>query len=100
MNDAWNEFACVVGKKELPRLDHLFGGYGYRLPPPGAVIRDGKLSANSAFPGLTIRYTTDGSRPDGTSMVYEGPLEATGQMVLRTFDTRGRGSRASTAREE
>ncbi|MFO7933696.1 MAG: family 20 glycosylhydrolase [Bacteroidales bacterium] len=100
MDDDWNEFACVVGQREMPRLDHLFGGYGYRLPPPGAEIRDGKLSANSAFPGLTIRYTTDGSRPDGTSMVYEGPVEAPGQMVLRTFDTRGRGSRASTAREE
>jgi hexosaminidase len=100
MHEAWNEFACVLGQRELPRLDRLFGGYMYRLPPPGAVIRDGKLYANSAFPGLTIRYTADGSRPDGTSMIYTGPVEATGKMILRTFDTRGRGSRASTVLEE
>jgi hexosaminidase len=97
---AWNEFAGVVGQKELPRLDYMFGGYAYRLPPPGAVIREGMLRANTAYPGLAIRYTTDGSEPDAASAVYTGPVEARGKMVLKAFDTRGRGSRSSVAEQD
>ncbi|MBM4077514.1 MAG: beta-N-acetylhexosaminidase, partial [Planctomycetes bacterium] len=40
---AWNEFANRLGQRELPRLDSLFGGIGYRLPPPGGVIENGQL---------------------------------------------------------
>ena len=49
----------------VPRLDRLQGGVLYRLPPPGAAMVDGRLEANSAFPGLQIRYTSDGSEPTG-----------------------------------
>ena len=35
VQDAWNEFANRLGQRELPRLDWLFGGIAYRLPPPG-----------------------------------------------------------------
>ena len=94
---AWNSFANTIGQREMPRLDHLFGGFNYRLPPPGAVIRDGQLLANIDFPGLTIRYTTDGSEPGPESTLYTGPVEVTDQVQLRSFDTRGRGSRISVA---
>ena len=90
---AWNEFANRLGRYELPRLDHLFGGVHYRLPPPGAVVRDGLLHANTAFPGLAIRYTTDGSEPVKSSTLYRGPVAVQGTVKLGTFDTRGRGSR-------
>ncbi|WP_437927959.1 family 20 glycosylhydrolase [Sorangium sp. So ce291] len=93
--EAWNRFANSLGQRELPRLDHLGGGVGYRLPLPGARIEDGKLVANVAFPGLEIRYTTDGTEPDATSAVYSGPVAVSGVVKLRTFDTRGRGSRTS-----
>ena len=94
---AWNEFANRLGQRELPRLDRLLGGVGYRLPLPGAVIEDGRLHANVAFPGLEIRYTTDGSEPTAASPLYRGPVTvAPGATVrLKTFDTRGRGSRTS-----
>lgn len=115
----WNRFANTVGRRELPRLDYLLGGVAYRLPPPGAVVRDGKLHANVAFPGLVIRYTLDGSDPTVESPEYAGPLSLptarrartpeggarAGETVglersltikLRTFDTRGRGSRVVT----
>ncbi|MEN8229664.1 MAG: family 20 glycosylhydrolase [Bacteroidota bacterium] len=95
MNSAWNEFANLVGQREMPRLDYLFGGFNYRLPPPGALIKDGQLFANIDFPGLTIRYTTDGSEPDTDSPVYSGPVELSGKATLRSFDTRGRGSRVT-----
>ena len=95
LDAGWNAFANALGQRELPRLDHLFGGFNYRLPPPGARVINGKLHANVAFPGLTIRYTTDGSEPDARSPVYEKPFELTSQANLKTFDQRGRGSRTS-----
>lgn len=95
MNQDWNRFANVVGRRELPRLDYLFDGFSYRLPPPGAIIRDGFLHANVDFPGLAIRYTTDGSVPDANALLYTGPVELEAPVKLRSFDTRGRGSRVS-----
>lgn len=90
---AWNEFANRLGQQELPRLDGLLGGVAYRLPPPGASIKEGVLRANVEFPGLSIRYTTDGTDPTAASPLYTGPAPVTGTVRLRTFDTRGRGSR-------
>ncbi|MCK5137604.1 MAG: carbohydate-binding domain-containing protein [Bacteroidales bacterium] len=95
MNRAWNVFSNVVGQREMPRLDYLFGGFNYRLPPPGALIMNGQLYANIDFPGLTIRYTTDESEPNVDSPVYRGPVQVSGKVSLRSFDTRGRGSRIS-----
>lgn len=95
MNKDWNRFVNMVGQREMPRLDYLFGGYNYRLPPPGAFVKDGILSANIDFPGLIIRYTTDGSEPDKASTEYTGPVEVSGKVLLKSFDTRGRGSRVS-----
>ena len=91
----WNRFANMVGHREMPRLDYLHGGYAYRLPPPGGIIREGMLYANIDFPGLTIRYTTDGSDPGAGSPVYIEPVEVTGDVKLCSFDTRGRKSRIS-----
>jgi len=95
MDVSWNEFANVIGQREMPRLDYIFGGYNYRIPPPGGEIREGILHANIDFPGLTIRYTTDGSEPGVDSPIYGGPFEVTEKVALRSFDTRGRGSRVS-----
>ncbi|MEE8583226.1 MAG: family 20 glycosylhydrolase [Acidobacteriota bacterium] len=97
---AWNRFANGLGQRELPRLDYLFGGVGYRLPPPGAVIEEGILKANLAFPGLEIRYTTDGTVPEADSTLYQGPVAVEGPVQLRSFDTRGRGSRVSAVSQE
>ena len=97
MNRDWNRFANIVGQREMPRLDYLFGGFNYRIPPPGAVIRNGLLYANVDFPGLTLRYTTDGSEPDANSPVYSEPVDVTGNVMVRAFDTRGRGGRVSVA---
>jgi hexosaminidase len=75
------------------------GGFDYRLPPPGAVIEDGILHASVTYPGLAIRYTTDGMEPSTASPLYEGPIAVTGGVRLRTFDTRGRGSRTTVVGE-
>jgi len=75
---AWNEFANRLGQRELPRLDRMNGGYGYRIPPPGAVIEDGKLKANVSYPGLVIRYTLDGDTPTMDAPLYEEPVQLNG----------------------
>ena len=95
----WNEFANRLGQRELPLLDRMNGGYGYRIPPPGAVIEDGKLKANVSYPGLVIRYTLDGGAPTMDAPLYEEPVqlnEEINTIKLRTFDLRGRGSRIVT----
>ena len=70
----WNQFVNLVEKKELPRLTQIFGGFNFRLPRPGVKVEAGKILVNSAFPGLPIRYTLDGSEPHGDSWIYKEPL--------------------------
>lgn len=93
--EAWSVFANIVGKKELPRLATLNGGYNYRIPPAGAIVKDGKVSANVQLPGLLIRYTTDGKEPTAKSPVYTTPVAAE-TVKLKVFDSAGRGSRTVT----
>ncbi|MDH5598474.1 MAG: family 20 glycosylhydrolase, partial [Cyclobacteriaceae bacterium] len=85
MDADWNRFANSIARSEFPKLDFLFDGINYRLPKPGAVIKDGKLHANIAFPGLEIRYTVDGSEPDKNSTLYEGPVEVSGEVRIKAF---------------
>ena len=77
-------------------MDSILGGTLYRLPPPGAVIKNGHLEASTEYPGLVIRYTTDGSKPTARSTKYTGPTKVSGTVTLSTFDTQGRASRAIT----
>jgi hexosaminidase len=96
LQDEWNKFANYLGQRELPRLDYMSGGVQYRLPPPGVTMRDGKIHANVSLPGLVIRYTTDGTQPKSTSLIYEKPITRWSTVKLRTFSSRGRGSRSET----
>ncbi len=95
---AWAAFANRLGQRELPRLSALDPDWSFRLPVPGAVVEEGRLHANVALPGLTVRYTTDGSTPTAQSTRYAGPVPVTGaeEVKLRTFDAAGRGSRVAT----
>ncbi|GAA4469160.1 family 20 glycosylhydrolase [Nibrella saemangeumensis] len=93
----WTVFANTLAQKELPRLSQLNGGYNYRLPLPGAVIENGMLKANVEYPGLSIRYTTDGSEPDNRSPLYQRPVAVDGTVKLKSFDAAGRSSRTSIA---
>ena len=95
LETGWAEFAGRLGHLELPRLDVLYGGVGYRIPPPGVWAANGVVSANSTFPGLEIRFSRDGSAVDSTSEVYREPVAGPGDFVFRSFDTRGRGSRVA-----
>jgi hexosaminidase len=100
LTDSWNSFANALGQRELPRLDHLSGGYNYRIPPPGIKVEDGILYANTEFPGLTIRYTTDGSEPTENSAQCTAPVQVEGGVRARTLNTLGRGSRCVVVPEQ
>ncbi|WP_295800688.1 family 20 glycosylhydrolase [Mucilaginibacter sp.] len=97
-NIAWSSFLNVLGKRELPRLSYFNGGYNYRVPKPGVVLQDGKDAANVQFPGLIIRYTTNGKDPDEKSKPYNDAVTNDGNVIkFRAFDTKGRGGNVSEA---
>ena len=86
----WNRFANAVGQREIPRLEYLFGGSNFRLPKPGAIIKEGYIYANVELPGLTIRYTIDGKEPTAASQVYSDPIQHSGSIKLRAFSHTGK----------
>ncbi|WP_373515063.1 family 20 glycosylhydrolase [Persicitalea sp.] len=95
VGEAWNIFANTLATKELPRMSRFNNGYNYRIPLPGAVVEDGTLKANVAFPGLRIWYTTDGSEPTLKSTEYTTPINVSGEVRLKAFDKAGRSSRTT-----
>ncbi|KFI07920.1 family 20 glycosylhydrolase [Massilia sp. BSC265] len=98
----WNEFANRLGRRELPRLDRAPRPWDYRLPPPGAVLREGWLHVNVALPGLAVHYTLDGLEPSVHSPRYDAPVPVDGvrEAKLASLDTRGRASRIVTLNVE
>ena len=94
----WNEFANRLGQRVLPRLDRMPDPWHYRLPPPGALLVDGRLHANTALPGVRVHYTLDGSDPGAHSPRYAHPVVLEGARVVKlaSVDTRGRVGRIVT----
>ncbi|WP_339907786.1 family 20 glycosylhydrolase [Symmachiella dynata] len=90
--DQWPAFAAFVGNYALPRLERE--GVHFRIPKPGAIEEDGKLKAIVPYPGLEIRYTTDGSEPVVESPLYDpqDPPAYDAKIKLRAFTPEGRGS--------
>jgi hexosaminidase len=98
MDRDWNEFANRLGQRDLPRLDALLPlPLLYRIPVPGVKIEKGVLSANVAAPGLTLRYTLDGTDPTSTSALYEKPVSLPPNAVpkVAAFTRTGRRSRSA-----
>src|SRR5690606_35707824 len=93
IRQGWNVFANTVAEKELPKMAIVNGGYGYRLPPPGAIIEDGMMKANVSLPGLQIHFTLDGTEPDQNSSLYTGPIAISNSIWLKSFDKTGKSSR-------
>lgn len=74
----WRKFANTIGQKALAKLEaeNVF----YRLPNVGAIIVDGMLKANVAFPGLTIEFQED----DGQWQVYHQSVKVKGNVKVRS----------------
>jgi hexosaminidase len=86
---AWSVFANVSGKRELPRLNYYANGFAYRIPEPGVAQKNGLIEANVQLPGMTIRYTADGSLPNIHSTIYRSPVREKGTVTLRVFNQKG-----------
>jgi hexosaminidase len=92
---AWSVFANIVGKRELPRLAYWESGFQYRIPSPGAQVLGGEIYANVQFPGLTIRYSSNGEEPSPKSRLYKEPIKEKGLIKLKVFDARERSGRTT-----
>jgi len=93
----WNIFSNTIGQRTIPMIEQLYGGMSYHIPKPGAKYEDGYLLAKVDFPGLVIRYTTDGSIPDLSSPIVEKKVKINPKdiIVLRAFSKSGRGGRST-----
>jgi hexosaminidase len=58
------------------------------------VIENDTLKVNISFPGLTIRYTIDGTEPTINSPVYIEPVKVDGKVLIRAFAPNGRPGRS------
>lgn len=74
----WRLFANTLGQKEFAKLD--IDDIKYRLPTVGAVIENGILKANVAFPGLMIEYQDEQQR----WQTYNKPIAVKGQVKVRS----------------
>jgi hexosaminidase len=79
----WKIFANVIGQKALAKLerDNIF----YRLPTVGAIIKDDKLHANIAFPGIAIEYKEEG----GEWIRYLAPVTVKSVVKVRSISFDG-----------
>ncbi|MBC7868255.1 MAG: carbohydate-binding domain-containing protein [Gloeobacteraceae cyanobacterium ES-bin-316] len=89
---ALSGFLQQVGKRQLPMLDYYNSGYNYRIPPAGAILKNESVWANTQFPGLSIRYTSDNTEPHIKSAPYTQPILSKGIIKLKVFNEKGRES--------
>jgi hexosaminidase len=87
---AWSGFVNVLSQRVLPRLDLEKTGVAYRIAPPGLMLDGGRVLANHVLPGITLRYTSDGSTPGADSKRVDGPIADKGMVQVAAFDRNGR----------
>ena len=92
---AWSTFTSQLGLQVLPGIDAGLMDVRYRIPPPGLARIDGAVRANEQLPGLSLRYTTDGSEPAADSPLVSAPLTDAAIIRVAAFDRNGRGGRSA-----
>ncbi len=83
-DENWYLFANVLGKKEFVKLE--LSGIDYRLPTVGAIIEEGILKANIAFPGLIIEYQ---EKQSTVWKEYHKPVSVKGIVQIRSRSING-----------
>ncbi len=86
----WTRFLNILGQRELPRLALQKSALRFRIPAPGLKVVGGRVQGNHRFPGMTLRYTLDGTEPAEASPVFTGNLPAVGRLTVAAFDAAGR----------
>lgn len=89
----WSSFIHRIGRQEFTKLSHYAGGFAYRIPTAGYMVKNNKVTASVLYPNLTIRYTVDGSIPKATSLKYSSAIPFQHNIKLRVFNAEGRGGR-------
>ena len=87
---AWSGFVNALGQRVLPHLDLDGSGVDYRIAPPGLLLDGERVLVNHVLPGMTLRYTSDGSAPTAASAVVKGPITERGVIQVAAFDRNGR----------
>ncbi|GAB3453804.1 family 20 glycosylhydrolase [Massilia terrae] len=87
---AWSGFVNALGQRVLPRLDLEHAGVDYRIAPPGLLVEGDRVLVNHVLPGITLRYTADGSTPTTASPPVTGPIAEHGVIQVAAFDRNGR----------
>lgn len=88
--EALRKFNAKVAQHELPYLATC--DVAFHLPQPGILIKEGRLLLNSSIPGATIRYTVDGSVPNGESTLWNRPVPCEAKVVKAKLFYMGRES--------
>ncbi|MDG1723661.1 MAG: family 20 glycosylhydrolase [Flavobacteriaceae bacterium] len=88
MLEQWNVFANTLGQQVIPFLNHQFKNLNIHLPKPGGIIANDTLFVRTQFPGIKVRYSTDGSLPTANDKVYNNPIAVANdaKIMLRAFD--------------
>jgi len=89
------QFMQQLGSQLLPRLDAEAPALHYRIAPPGLLRQGDRVLARAQLPGMTLRYTSDGSPPRADSPLVQGPITARGRIAVAAFDRNGRAGRPS-----
>ena len=102
LNKSWNRFVNTVGQRHLPMISKLYEDILFDIPKAGGIIENGTLKIRQQFPGLHIRYTTDGSEPDLNSSLYSSPVKISSlsDVVIRVFDINGRGGNSINIKQK
>ena len=96
MFEEWNVFANTLGQQAIPFLNHQFKNLNIHLPKPGGVIANDTLFVRTQFPGIKVRYSTDGSLPTANDKVYDNPVAvaADAKVMLSAFDNNNKSEKA------
>lgn len=73
------QYNLKIGSQELPRLKNKHTNF--RIGQPGLKIINGMLHANTQYPDMTVRYTTDGSEPTATSAEWNFPIACNAKLI-------------------
>lgn len=88
----WGLFSSQLGLAVLPYVEARFPALTYHLPPPGAIVRNGMVQANYAWPGMTLHFTRDGSAPTSRSPVLQDQIRSGGPIRIVAVSGTGRTS--------
>ncbi len=96
MLEQWNVFTNTLGQYAIPFLNYQYKDLNINLPKPGGVIKNDTLFVRVQFPGINIRYSTDGSLPNSKTKIYQKPVAVASdaKVMLRAFDINKNGGKA------